>query len=115
MNQRIANNLLRQKAVYWGTPVRDGFGGHTFADPVSVKCRWIWKQQKYVDQDHEEHLSQAIVIVNQDVEIGGRIALVDINDLNSSELPEGEDSFEIKAYQTTSDYKGKSFTRKVWL
>jgi len=46
MNNRVRKNLLRQTAVYWGSPVNDGYGGKTFAAPVEVQCRWMIKQEK---------------------------------------------------------------------
>ena len=115
MNNRIAQKLLKQKAVYWGAPVNDGYGGYTYASPVEINCRWINKQQKFVDSNAEEHLSRAIVIVDQDVVVGGKLALTTLADLDSTQLPENEDSYEIKAVMKSPDFKGTTFHRKVWL
>lgn len=115
MNSRIANNLLKQTAVYWGSPVNDGFGKYTYAEPVEIKCCWVDKQEKFLSKNAEELLSQAIVIVDQDVVVGGRLALTTLLQLSSTEVPEDNDALEIKAFQKTPDFKGTTFSRKVWL
>lgn len=115
MNTRTAQNLLRQKAVYWANPVNDGQGGYTYDTPIEIDCRWLWKQEKFINDKAEEIVSKAIVLVDQDVAIKGMLALTTLDDLNSSELPEDEDAFEIKAFFKSSDYKVKSYTRKAWL
>ena len=62
----IANLLTRtctQTAVYWGTPVDDGYGGRTFADPVEISCRWEDKNQKLTASNGEEFISRSRVFV----------------------------------------------------
>ena len=115
MNNRVRKNLLRQTAVYWGSPVNDGYGGKTFAGPVEVQCRWMIKQEKIVLQNMEEVRSKAVVALSDDVEVGGRLALTDLDNLNSSQLPEDEESYEIMKFSKNPDPKANVFVRTAWL
>ena len=69
----IENFITRtcsQTAVYWGTPVADGYGGKTFVDPVEISCRWenrVEKISRVGSRTGEEIISQARVFVTQDV------------------------------------------------
>ena len=115
MNDRIAHKMLKQKAVYWGAPTNDGYGGYNYPAPVEIDCKWSDKQEKFVDRNAEEHISKAIIIIDHDVTVGGQIALVELADLSSSMLPGSEDAHEIKAFLKTADFKGTAFQRKAWL
>lgn len=57
-----------ETCVYWGTPVKDGVGGWTFADPVEIDCRWDEKQELKVAANGNRWSSQAAVLVNIDLD-----------------------------------------------
>ena len=115
--------LCVQTAVYWGTPVDDGYGGKTFADPVEIDCRW---EDKIENIDRvgggrlgEEVVSEAQVYVTQDVEEHGYLFLGDLDDLDSDE--EADPTTITKAYMINRFEKvpvmrsSSEFLRKAYL
>ena len=71
-----------QTAVYWGTPVSDGYGSFTFADPVEIKVRWEEKQQILGSTDGVQLISRAIVFLLQDVDTEGCLYLGTLESLD---------------------------------
>jgi hypothetical protein len=75
----------KQIAVYWGTPTNDGFGTHTYADPIEIYCRWEDVSIKMLDEEGIEFVSRAVVYVLQDVELNGLLYLGGLDDLDSDQ------------------------------
>jgi len=98
----IARNCP-QTAVYWGTPVNDGTGGKTFADPVEIACRWEETIQVMLDTKGVETTSRAVVFVTQDVDEEGILYLGTLDDLDSDE--------EADPMTITGAYSIKRFTK----
>jgi hypothetical protein len=69
------NRVCVQDAVYWGTPVNDGYGGYTFADPIEIKVRWEEKVRTVLDPFGEYKMSKAAIIVKQDLDYNGYMYL----------------------------------------
>lgn len=67
----LAASTYRQTATYWGAPTQSGFGGLTFAAPVTIKCRWEDTVESFTDLAGVEHRSKAIVYTFQDLDLGG--------------------------------------------
>lgn len=116
-SKRITN-ALKQTAVYWGTPVSDGQGGRTFADPVELAVRWEQKQELFRNAAGQESTSSAIVFVGQDVDLGGYLYLGELTDISSGE--EGNPqivsgAYEIRLCDKTPDFKATNFVRRAWL
>jgi len=114
-----------QTCVYWGTPVEDGYGGKTFADPVEIMCRWEDKAQLIRLDDGNEISSRAVVYVLQDVDMEGVMylgTLDDLYDLAESSAgaldnpKEFDGAYVIKKFEK-SPLLGSTtdFYRKVWL
>lgn len=80
----------KQTALYWGTPVKDGYGSFSYADPVEIYCRWEDKIEVITDSDGKEYVSKSQVYVLQDVDEDGYLYLGDLDDLDSAaeESPE---------------------------
>jgi hypothetical protein len=76
--------MLNQTAVYWGTPVDDGYGGSTLADPVLIDCYWAERQEQFVSATGKTELSRAVVMLASAVEVGGWLLLGDYDDVASS-------------------------------
>ena len=74
----------KQTIVYWGTPVKDGRGGSTFADPVELLARWEKIDEVIKAADGREVVSKARVWVLQDVDEQGYIYLGELDDLESN-------------------------------
>jgi len=108
----------KQKAVYWGTPVQDGFGGMSFADPVEINCWWEDKSKLFIDMEGNQVVSRAIVYVGQDLDLKGYLCLGELSDIDSSD--EGDpagipEAYQIRSVGKLSNLRGTVFERKVWL
>ena len=91
------DRLSVQTAVYWGSPVPNGYGGSTFADAIEIDCRWENKNQIVVGTDGKEITVDVIILTNTDMEIGGFLYLGSLTDLESDPNPDdsGVDAYEI--------------------
>jgi hypothetical protein len=118
---------LKQTAVYWGTPVNDGEGGFTFADPIEIACRWENINQVVTDSKGNEITSRAVVFVLQDLDEEGMLYLGTLEDLYDSldlessagSLPNPmtiEGAWIIKRFQKTPSLGSTTdFLRKAYL
>ncbi len=119
------SNNLKQTAVYWALTGLDGYGQHTYAEPVELDCRWEDKQEKFTDLEGNENVSQALVYFKTDITKGldgwGFLFLGSLTDLASdtsnptSESLDPYDIYEIKSYRKTPTIKNSRSERKVWL
>jgi len=115
--------MCTQTCVYWGTPVDDGYGGKTFADPVEIKCRWENRTEKISWQGAsrlgEEIVSRAQVFTTQDVDELGWLYLGDLDDLDSDEEADPMDAsgaYEIKRFDKTAAMRSTTeFSRVAYL
>lgn len=112
--------FLKQKAVYWGAPVSNGFGGFTYADPVEISVRWTDVHELILDMTigiprGEQIVSKAKLMLDQDVEVGGMIALTTMLELSSSQAPGDNAAYVIKSFQKMPDVRAKQYVRQAWL
>ena len=112
MPSRYLTKNLKQTATYWASPVTDGYGGYTFTVPVAIDCRWLLKQELFIDAKGKEKVSAAIVLLGQDVSLGGYLYLGISVENNPKDV---DDSFEVRGFAKIPDIKGMSFLRKAWL
>jgi len=115
---------MTQTAVYWATPVPDGYGTYTYDDPVEIDCRWENKTEVVSrvggeGKKGEELVSFAQVFVTQDVDENGFLYLGDLDDLDSAEeaLPETVDgAYRIQKFDKLPELKSTNkFLRKAYL
>ena len=59
------------KVTYWGSPVVDGWGAKVFAEPKILKCRWEQNAERFVAYSGEQTVSNAVVFVPVNVDLGG--------------------------------------------
>jgi hypothetical protein len=116
----ILSNYLKQKAVYWGSPSYDGYGGRTFASPVEILCRWVKKNEMFIDASGRETVSNAVVIVGQSLDLGGFLYLGTLLDLDSSSVTPDDVSGitgakEIRAITEVPDLQGTMVVRRAFL
>ena len=78
-------NVCVQTAVYWSDPVENGYGKKIFASPIEIKVRWENKQKVLKSSDGEEVISQAEILLLQDVNEKGLLYLGHIDDLTSTQ------------------------------
>ena len=72
-----------QPAIYWGAPESDGEGGFTFDEPTQIYVRWDDEVKVRRDNNGTIFTCQAVVLVNEDLEIGGWLKLGEVTDLDS--------------------------------
>jgi hypothetical protein len=130
------NKLFKQKALYWGNPVQNGYGGYTFDLPLVLAVRWEDIANDFIDSEGVHTVSNSIVYVTQDVVTGGYFSLLDseeaeelwllsqngIRNLTASEAAQystpfnsGVVSFKIKQFSKIPGIRADKFLRKAWL
>lgn len=113
----IITRMRKQTLCYWGSPVPDGYGGSTFAGAVELSCRWEDKQELFVNPQGKEVLSQAVVYVSQDVDIGGYLYLGEESDLDSDhtnpQIISG--AREIRQFGKLPNLRATEYLRTAWL
>ena len=62
---------LKEKIVYWRPPTRDGFGGFSWSSPLQIEGKWEDRASNIFDPSGKEVVSNAIVWVDLNLEIGG--------------------------------------------
>ena len=87
----IIDTMRKQTAVYWGPPVEDGRGGHTYPTPIAISCRWDDLQGVIEDPKTHDEMNNATVYVdvNDNVMVNGYLylgALVDVLLLSPEEV-----------------------------
>jgi hypothetical protein len=73
-----------QVAVYWGSPVNDGYGGKTFATPIEIFCRWEDRNEVFVASNGDEAVSKSVVYILQDLDQEGYLYLGTLDELYDS-------------------------------
>jgi hypothetical protein len=115
----LTRRLRKQDAVYWGSPVADGFGGYDFDDPVEIRVRWEHKPELFINLAGNEVRSQAVVFPGVDLDIGGYLYLGELSDLDSTVMEPKDVTtgrvYEIRGFSKSPSRRGKKFVRKVWL
>lgn len=113
---RFLTKGLKQTAVYWATPLPDGWGGQTYSDPVEISVRWENKSEMFIDSKGNEVRSRSIVYVSQDIDISGYLFLGKLIDLDSSQDPDTQTgAYQVKSFTKVPNLKGTEYARKVWL
>ena len=128
--ETFITRICKQTAVYWASPVADGYGGYTFSDPEEIYCRWADEQQMFQSDDGSQLVSKAVVHVLEDVDMNGVLYLGTLSDLEDLyDASEGDSSSEwydpyqidtglciIKKFTKTPAIKSTTeFVRKAYL
>ena len=112
------SKLLSQTAVYWGSPTVDGWGNYTFAAPVEVTVRWVDKAELFLDGNAKQQVSNAVVLLDQDVDVEGYLYLGTLDELDSAQEADPtavDTAYQIKKVAKVPDVFAKGYLRKVWL
>lgn len=125
--EKVAKRFCVQTAVYWGSPINDGFGGFTFADPVEIKCRWEDKAEVNIGWlstgfPSNLILSKASVMVLQDLDLQGYLYLGSLSKLSTDYDGAIPDPIEIQGAYIIHRFdkvpmvrKTDEFVRIAWL
>lgn|SRR4030067_2392484 len=114
----FVTKFLKQKAVYWGTPVSSGYGVYTFASGIEINVRWEDKQVKFVNNKNMEVLSRSIIMLDVDIEVGGMLYLGELADLSSSQIANPllvSGTYEIGRYDKIPNLSATDYVRTAWL
>jgi hypothetical protein len=98
---------MTQDATYFPPDSQNAFGDLAFGSPVAVKVRWQNKADLFRDATGREVMSSAIVYVDRDVVIGGRLGLGTLTDANEAR--------EIRNAGKSPSLRGDVQLVKAWL
>lgn len=115
--------MRKQVAVYWalegsesGGDDYDNFGQPQYTTPIEIKCRWEAKIEEFVNASGTRILSNAIVYVDQDVDVGGVLMLGELTDITDSEVPkENDNAWEIQRFDNLPNLKVTEFLKTAYL
>ena len=86
---KFVQSVTVQTALYWAAPVPNGFGGYTYSAPVEIAVRWddvvtifkdVGSQGPARAEQGREVMSDAQLLVNQELAVGGRVLLARLTD-----------------------------------
>ncbi len=66
---------IRQKVVYWPPIGRNSFGELQVGSPTEIDARWEDINERFLDLEGEERVSNSIIFTDRDVEISGMLRL----------------------------------------
>jgi hypothetical protein len=84
--EKFLQKVCVQRAVYWGSPVPDGYGRYVFLYPTELLpptngVRWEDTTELLVDAKGEQFVTKAKIMVCQDLDVGGYIYLGEFSDI----------------------------------
>ncbi len=116
---RFIKRVCVQTAVYWEAKGSDGYGGMSYEIPVEIKCRWDGKSQVIVASDGKEIVSQAQLLVTEDLGVESRVMLGTLEELLAGawfDPLKAEGTYEVLKIDKTPLFRSTSeFVRKVYL
>lgn len=83
---RVIKKAAVDTAIYWGTPVNDGYGKLTFDNPVEIKCRWVDASKIMQDDAGKEFLATAEIYPLQELDHQGLLYRGVLTDLTVEQL-----------------------------
>lgn len=89
---------MTEEATYWPPGAPDGYGGFAATAGQNIMCRWEKAAKQYREANGEIALSEAVVYVDREVAVGGRLA----QGADASRA----DSREIRAAMTSPSFDG---------
>lgn len=115
--------MLKQVAVYWplasedsGGDDHDNHGMPVVTTPSEIECRWEGRVEEFIAPNGTRHLSQAVVYVGEDVDVGGILMLGKLTDITDEEnIKENEGAWEIKRFDKLPNLRNTEFLRTAYL
>lgn len=107
---KFIESVCVQDAIYWESNGPDGYGGIEFKAPVDIKCRWDEETQVVQDSAGKLIVSDAQLLVTQDLKEESMVKLGTVADLSGGENPmDLEGAFEIKFMTRIPLFRGTTF------
>lgn len=98
--------------TFWAFSGTDDFGNTQFSSPVYVDCRWEDKQELFRNEEGNEVMSEAVVLLGSSVSIEGYL----YHGTSSGSDPTAiSDAKEIRQYSEIPDIKRNNTLYKAWL
>ncbi len=120
----IIDTMLRQTAVWWPLQSSESAGGGDFdeygqpllSDPVEISVRWEDRIEEFIDGEGTTQLSNAVVFVDRDVEVGGVLMLGEIADITDLEnVKENDGAWEIMRFDKLPTLRATKNLRTAYL
>lgn len=103
-------------AIYWAPTSRAGNYGRTqYAAPIAITVRWSDSQEKIMDAQGNEVISQSKVYTNVDVEPTGKLKHAELDSSTPDDPEDTTDVFEILKFDKIPNKKATKFIRKAYL
>jgi len=102
----FVDQVCVQTAVLWKNPLPDRFGEYEFDDAIEIYCRWDGKQQQIVDENGDEIVSVAEILLHSQAstQVGEYIMLGVLEDLETNQINDPlsvSNAYRIKNIQST--------------
>ena len=117
--------FANQKCVYWPPESTESASADAYDDygkpkvslqPVEIDCRWSDKVEKFINAAGDDVMSNAIVLVTQDIEVGGILMLGEITDIVDEQvIKNNPNTWEIRRFDKTPDIDATEVLGKVFL
>ncbi len=109
----IASRHLKEDITHWPVTGSNGYGGFTFGTPVKLKARWEDKSVLFRTLENEEEVSNAIVYLAVDIDVGDYFGR---GDLTATADPTTLDNaFRSRNFHRSTDLRALQALRKVFL
>ena len=111
-------HYLRDDAVYWAPPTIGAYGTRTFATGVSRESKWFDRADVFRKPTGEEATSSAVVLLAEDVVVGGylwRGSILSLSEEQRTTPLSIDGARRIEAFEKTEVLSGGRIVRRVWL
>lgn len=113
----LLRRMLRQKAVYW--PMASGYdnyGNPINSNPVQISCRWVDREDQFLDKEGRLQISRAMVYVSQPVVLGGVLWLGLLANINiSGKWTDNVNAWEIRKINNDPKFRNQASLLWVYL
>ena len=112
----IITKMRKQTAIYWASNGIDEYGQPEYALPVDIDCRWEDAHEEFIDGEGTRQVSQAIVYVDRDMEVGSVLKLGVIDSGTDESNPKNnDDAFEVRRFEKLPNLKNTEYLRTAIL
>lgn len=117
-DQNLTHRRTRpQTLVYWPLQEQtfDAYGKPQLTAPIEIKGRWEDRAEEFIDSRDTCRTSRAVVYPDRDLEVGGKLMLGRISELDEEHTPIPNRAWEILAVEKSSTLRGRRQFRKALL
>lgn len=117
--QQFISRVCVETAVYWAPGAKDGYGNNVWSEGVEISCRWDDKTEKIVDKYGKEIVSQAQLLITQDIDIEGYLYRGTLDSLETEQKSNPKlvtTAYPIMRYERSPEFKSTDkFVRVLYL